>query len=99
MRGDITYEDSTKAFFKLITSGAHDDFYKASLILFATVGGGQMSLVSARTIHTREDKVDDKLNEVLYKYHSDEVFDKVQMPEGKLPKGKYKNWVNNEEKS
>lgn len=97
VRDDITYEDSTKAFFKLITSGAHDDFYKASLILFATVGGGQMSLVSARTIHVQESRVDDKLNEVLYKYHSDEVFDKVQMPEGKLPKGKYKNWVNKEE--
>lgn len=97
VRDDITYEDSTKAFFKLITSGAHDDFYKASLILFATAGGGQMNIVSGRVVRTLESRVDDRLNEVLYKYHSDEVFDKVEMPEGKLPKGKYKNWVNNKE--
>jgi hypothetical protein len=96
VRDDITYEEATNAFFKLITSGAHDDFYKASLILFATAGGGQMNIVSGRVVRTLESRVDDRLNEVLYKYHSDEVFDKVEMPEGKLPKGKYKNWVNKE---
>jgi hypothetical protein len=96
VRDDHTYTEAIKAFLKLITSGAHDDFYKASLILFAATSGGQMNLVSGRTIHTSEYNVSAKLNEVLYKWHSDEVFDKVELPVGKLPKGKYRNWVNKE---
>jgi hypothetical protein len=93
----VSYEDAANAFLKLITSGAHDDFYKASLILFAVANGGNMELWPSRRVYAYSRSVSNKLNEVLYKYHSDEVFDRVELPEGKLPKGKYKNWVNNKE--
>jgi len=93
------YDTANKAFLKLITSKSHEDFYKASLVLLLNASGGQMQLLSKshRIISTAAANVTKTLNEVLYKWHSDEVFDRVVMPVGKLPKGKYRNWVNKEE--
>lgn len=94
-----SYEEANKEFFKLITSESHEDFYKASLILLLAACGGDMQLHSSgnRIISTVAANITKMLNEVLYKWHSDEVFDRVELPVGKLPNGKYRNWVNKEE--
>jgi hypothetical protein len=87
------YEELNKVFFALLDSGSTSSFYTAFLYLVASVHNIQQfgSMVTRFNIHTKS--VTDELKEVMYKYHSDVVFEKVKLPIGKVPNKKYEKWA------
>jgi hypothetical protein len=61
----------------------------ASLRHVATFGA-----YARETVPISTDALLPRFREIVYKWHSDEMFDKVQLPVGKAPSSKYNSWVN-----
>lgn len=87
------YEKLNKVFFALLDSGSTGSFYTAFLYLVASVHNVQQFGSSAGGFNIQTKSITDALKEVIYKYHSDEVFKKVQLPIGKVPNKKYAKWA------
>jgi len=96
-----TKEPSLNEFFGLILDESEESttaYYKAMLMLvgrsyihsyrqhIAVSNGTGSIMISPRSLI-------DKLYECMYKWHSDEVFVRVKLAEGKVPTGKYDSWV------
>lgn len=89
------HKDLDKIFFKLIAADEDGSFYTAFLLMIASMydlrpmNTGFMP----QTIFVLTSRIPKKLKEVLYKYHSDEVFEEVELPVGEVPSNTYNNWV------
>lgn len=74
----------------------HANFYKASLILIA-IDRGRFGLRVGRTpgdtFWVNTDAMLPRFRELVYKWHSDEVFEEVLAPTGVAPSKKYDSWV------
>lgn len=72
----------------------HSNFYKAALgIVLAIRGGPSVRSFSGSDLHLQSDTMLPKFREIVYRYHKDEVFEKVLLPVGKAPSKKYDSWV------
>lgn len=87
------YAELNKVFFALVDSGSTGPFYTAFLFLVASVHNIQQFGSMATRFHIQTKSITDALKEVIYKYHSDEVFKKVKLPIGKVPNKKYEKWA------
>lgn len=87
------YEKLNKVFFALVDSGSTGSFYTAFLYLVASVHNIQQFGSLAVRFNIQTKSITDALKEVMYKYHSDEVFKKVKLPIGKVPNKKYEKWA------
>ena len=77
----------------------HSNFYKAALeIVMAIRGGASVRLLAnAADVHVQADSLLPKFREIVYRHHSDEVFEKVLLPVGKAASKKYDSWVKRKE--
>lgn len=87
------YAELNKVFFALLDSGSTGSFYTAFLFLVASVHNVQQFGSIATRFNIQTKSITDELKEVMYKYHSDEVFEKVKLPIGKVPNKKYEKWA------
>lgn len=92
------YAEVNKVFFALINPDQPEhckihNFYTAFLYLIAAVHniGSFSNFTSKFSIPV--ETVTNALKEVMYKYHSDEVFKVVELPVGKVPNKKYEKWA------
>lgn len=98
MKKSSKYEEMNKVFFELVspTQPEHcktHNFYTAFLLLVASVHNVNAFGKFAPRFNIQPKTITDALKEVVYKYHSDEVFKKVQLPIGKMPSKKYEKWA------
>ena len=88
---------NNEALFKFIAHGtvhnSAESFYKAFLLLIATVHNVKGFGAHATKFNMRSDTIREKLKELIYKHHSNEVFKRVELPVGKLPSKRYEGWV------
>jgi hypothetical protein len=88
---------NNEALFKFIAHGtvhnSAESFYKAFLLLIATVHNVRGFSAHATKFNMRSDTIREKLKELIYKHHSNEVFKRVELPVGKLPSKRYEGWV------
>jgi hypothetical protein len=94
----IDYKEMASTFFGLIAprEGEADpaDFYTAFLLLVAsTYNVRYWGMHKQGTLNVSAKLLLENLKELLYKYHSDEVFERIELPIGKLPCKKYESWV------
>lgn len=92
------YAELNKVFFGLINPDQPEphktsNFYTAFLFLVASVHNVQQFGSMATRFNIQTKSITDALKEVIYKYHSDEVFEKVKLPIGKVPNKKYEKWA------
>ena len=69
----------------------HSNFYKAVLELALAIRGGNFPGGSG--LHVQSDTLLPRFREIVYRYHSAEVFEKVLLPVGKAASKKYDSWV------
>lgn len=98
MKKSSKYEEMNKVFFGLVspTQPEHcktHNFYTAFLFLVASVHNVNAFGKFAPRFNIQPKTITDALKEVMYKYHSDEVFKKVKLPIGKVPNKKYEKWA------
>jgi len=75
----------------------HSNFYKAALgIVLAIQGGHSVRFFKGSEMHLSSESIMPKFREIVYRHHSDEVFEKVLLPVGKAPSKKYNSWVKRE---
>jgi hypothetical protein len=72
----------------------HSNFYKAALgIVLAIRGGRNVRFFKGSEMHLSSESIMPKFREIVYRHHSDEVFEKVLLPVGKAANKKYDSWV------
>jgi hypothetical protein len=72
----------------------HSNFYKAALgIVLAIRGGAAVRFFKGSELYLAAGSIMPKFREIVYRHHSDEVFEKVLLPVGKAPSKKYDSWV------
>jgi hypothetical protein len=72
----------------------HSNFYKAALgIVLAIRGGPSVRTFAGSDMHLESNTLLPKFREIVYRYHRNEVFEKVLLPVGKAPSKKYDSWV------
>jgi hypothetical protein len=72
----------------------HSNFYKAALgIVLAIRGGASVRFFKGSELYLAAESIMPKFRELVYRHHSDEVFEKVLLPVGKAPSKKYDSWV------
>ena len=99
--GVDSYEEANKAFVELIKNGQDDatrslNFYKAVAILAAlTASPNRMRAirVDKEYIRVTPKEIVATLDEIQFKWHSDEVFVIAEVKEGVVPNYKYNSWV------
>jgi hypothetical protein len=79
--------------FKFIAEGGTENHYKAFLSLIAIAHNVRGVGNYASRFNIRSETTKEKLKELIYKHHSDEVFKRVELPVGKLPSKRYEDWV------
>jgi len=77
----------------------HSNFYKAALgVIVAIRGGASVRLLAnAADIYVQADSLLPEFREIVYRHHSDEVFEKVLLPVGEAASKKYDSWVKRKE--
>jgi len=73
----------------------HSNFYRATLEIVMTIRRG--NLPGNSDVHVQADSLLPEFREIVYRHHSDEVFEKVLLPVGKAPSKKYDSWVKRKE--
>lgn len=72
----------------------HSNFYKAALgIVLDIRGGASVRRFSGSDLHLESNTLLPKFREIVYRYHRNEVFEKVLLPVGKAANRKYDSWV------
>jgi hypothetical protein len=72
----------------------HSNFYKAALTIALAIRGGSSILrFPGASIHVQSDVILPRFREIVYRHHSDEIFEKVLLPVGKAASKKYDSWV------
>lgn len=75
----------------------HSNFYKAALgVVLAIKGGHSVRFFKGSEMHLSSESILPKFREIVYRHHSDEVFEKVLLPVGKAANKKYDSWVKRE---
>jgi hypothetical protein len=69
----------------------HSNFYRATLEIVMAIRRG--NLPGNSDVHVQADSLLPEFREIVYRHHSDEVFEKVLLPVGKAPSKKYDSWV------
>lgn len=98
------YREVNEMFFGFINpeqpeEGRHLNFYKGFLSLVVAHYGPMMfnpyqqRRGPVQEYPTKVGHILKKYKEALYKWHSNEVFDVVELPMGTVPNNQYKNWV------
>jgi hypothetical protein len=95
--GALNEPHTVEAMFRCIAHGIVNDstesFYKAFMLLVASTHNVQGFGKYTSNFNIQPKTLTDKLKELIYKHHSDEVFERVELPIGKLPNRKYENWM------
>jgi len=73
----------------------HSNFYRAALEIAMAVRRG--NLFGSDGVHVQADSLLPEFREIVYRHHSDEVFEKVLLPVGKAASKKYDSWVKRKE--
>ena len=73
----------------------HSNFYRAALESVTAIRRGNLPGNSG--VHVQADSLLPKFREIVYRHHSDEVFEKVLLPVGKAASKKYDSWVKRKE--
>jgi hypothetical protein len=71
----------------------HSNFYKAALEIVMAIRRGNLPGLASVGIHVQADSLLPEFREIVYRYHSAEVFEKVLLPVGKAASKKYDSWV------
>lgn len=97
---------NTQALLNLMTAPAddlyqHDMFRQAFVWLMFLSSEVKMwrfrSFDRSDTVEVLVDSIRDLADEVIFKYHSDEVFKTVALKPGLIPSGKYEQWITKQE--
>ena len=75
--------------------GNYENYYKAMLMvagLVLSVGYRRIETERAE-VKAKPRSITDKIYECIYKWHSDEIFVRIKLADGKVPTGKYDSWV------
>jgi len=73
----------------------HSNFYRAALEIVMAIRRGNLPGNSG--VHVQADSLLPEFREIVYRHHSDEVFEKVLLPVGKAASKKYDSWVKRKE--
>lgn len=71
----------------------HSNFYKAALGIVLAIRGGFSAVMGGSEMYLQSDTLLPKFREIVYRYHRNEVFEKVLLPVGKAANRKYDSWV------
>ena len=96
------YREQTERFFDLVRNdqddnARHQNYWIAYNILMVQEQALYYSENMDRQITLGTDQFDKVLEKILFKMFSDKVFKRVELPEGKVPTGKYNDYVLTEE--
>jgi hypothetical protein len=97
-----TYRERVEKFFELVRNdqddnARHQNYWIAFNVLLVQEQSLHWSDSMERQITLGVDQFNKVLEKILFKMFSDKVFDKVALPEGKVPTGKYDDYVKTEE--
>lgn len=98
-KGHTRYHGNSEFLTGMMVNGQPEEgqtrcFYMAVLCIVASLRHIATSGMYAREIvPIPADALLPRFRELVYKWHSDEMFDKVQLPVGKAPSSKYISWV------
>ena len=97
-----TYRERVEKFFELVRNdqddnARHQNYWIAFNVLLVQEQSLHWSDSMERQITLGVDQFNKVLEKILFKMFSDKVFDKVALPEGKVPSGKYDDYVKTEE--
>lgn len=94
---DNKHNAESAKFIDLISSQGDnktENYYRAMLILVGRRYNNGYGIFYPRTpLNVIPKSLTKKAQECIYKWHSDEVFEKIKLPLGKVPKSKYDSWV------
>ena len=103
-RADVwaNYHEKTEKFFELVRNdqddnARHQNYWIAFNVLLVQEQSLHWSDSMERQITLGVDQFNKVLEKILFKMFSDKVFNKVALPEGKVPTGKYDDYVKTEE--
>lgn len=91
------YQRVGEEFFGYISSGDHEQFYKAAMIMVAfkntLLAPMESNIVSPeRTKYADVNTIERQFNNILMKWHADEVLEKFQLAPDKLANPAYDDW-------
>ena len=75
--------------------GNYENYYKAMLMvagLVLSVGYRRIEMDRAE-VKAKPRSIIDKIYECIYKWHSDEIFVRIKLADGKVPTERYDTWV------
>lgn len=91
------YDSMCRDFFGMVSSGDHALYYKAALILMTFDSTLWVNDKNMQHIHTKPAaNILDDFNEIMMRWHAEEVLVREALPPGKLPNPKYENWFSKE---
>jgi hypothetical protein len=93
-KGHTRYHNNSEFLTGMMANGQPEEgqtrcFYMAVLCIVASL----CHLYARETVTITADALLPRFRELVYKWHSDEMFDKVLLPVGKAPSSKYNSWV------
>lgn len=109
VRSEEPYQNwlaNTKAFLNLVSAPAddpdqHDKFRQAFVWLLFYCSTGNLwrfdAANKAAPLEVNAYDVQARMDEIIFKYHSDEVFKTVQLKPGVIPSTRYNGWVTRQE--
>lgn len=98
-KGHTRYHSNSEFLTGMMANGQPEEdqikcFYKAVIAIVASLRHvATFGAYARETVPIATDALLPRFRELVYKWHSDEVFDKVQLPVGKAPSNKYNSWV------
>ena len=90
------YRSACEMFFGWIGSDDHHQFYKAAMALVTF--DSSLTVEDQRTIRREAARIPKLYDSILMRWHAEEVLEKIQLENGRIPNPQYANWICEDEK-
>ena len=92
---DNAYAEKVKTFMELVQSDKAEDFHKALICVAVNSKKcyGTLRFFNEKSFNVPTKKLKELTDEIILMIHSEEVLDRVELVDGKLPNPKYMKWV------